>query len=87
MTRFIFFDNAINVTEDRRSVLTLQQLKPTEAHRWQELLVEQPFIWVFLFLYIAISAYVILNLASGSDGQLAHVVLRGKCWFIVSRWE
>lgn len=42
MTRFIFFDNAINVTE--------------------ELLVEQPFIWVFLFLYIAISAYVILNL-------------------------
>jgi len=44
MTRFIFFDNAINVTE--------------------ELLVEQPFIWVFLFLYIAISAYVILNLVT-----------------------
>jgi len=44
MTRFIFFDSAINVTE--------------------ELLVQQPFIWIFLFLYMAISAYVILNLVT-----------------------
>ena len=37
-------------------------------------MVKQPFIWVFLFLYMAISAYVILNLA----GTPANNILLGK---------
>ena len=38
---------------------------------------------MFLFLYIAISAYVILNLANGSDGQLAYlrqVLVHRQCF-------
>ena len=79
MTRFIFFDNAINVTEDQMPSLRLGTVscaccsrggqKGSSPSHAEELMVRQPFIWVFLFLYMAISAYVILNLARTLDNE------------------
>eukprot|EP00913_Durusdinium_trenchii_P020618 g19364.t1 len=52
MTRFIFFDNALDMMQDGATKFG------------QELMERQPYIWIFCFLHMAISAYVILNLVT-----------------------